>query len=78
MEFREKVEVKYDKGKGFAITGMVLGIVSLFLFPFINAILAIIFGGLGRRHGMGIAGIVLGVISLIVVALQVVYIMNNY
>jgi len=69
-------EVK--KGKGFAITGMVLGIISLFIFPFINAVLAITFGVLGRRHGMGIAGIVLGAISLVVVIFQVVYLMYYY
>ena len=65
-------EVK--KGKGFAITGMVLGIISMIIFPFILGILALIFGGLGRRYGMGIAGIVLGSLSLAFVVIQLILI----
>lgn len=58
-------------GKGLAVAGMVLGIVSLVLFAcygFIAGILAIIFGavakGKGYKGGMGTAGIVCGAISI--------------
>ncbi len=58
-------------GKGLAIAGMVLGIVSLVTFwcyGFITGILAIVFGGVakgkGYKGGMGTAGIVCGAISI--------------
>ena len=68
-------------GKGFAVAGMVLGIVSLvvFCFPYLSipcAILGIIFGAVGRGRaaqagggGMAMAGIVCGVITIVLVAL---------
>ncbi len=55
-------------GKGFAISGMVLGIVSFFCFPAITGILGIIFGALakkkGYRGGMATAGIVCGIVGV--------------
>ncbi len=59
-----------DQSKGLAVASLVLGIVSLFLFWFITAPLAIIFGALRVKsgtagRGMAIAGIILGAFSLI-------------
>lgn len=55
-------------GKGFAIAGMVCGIVSFFCFGVILGILAIVFGGVakskGNRSGMATAGIVCGAVGL--------------
>ena len=58
-------------GKGFAIAGMVLGIVSLVTFwcyGFIAGILGIVFGGVakskGFKGGMATAGIVCGAIAI--------------
>lgn len=59
---------------GLAITGLVLGCVSVLLcwIPFFGALvslLAIIFGGIGVGRkistGMGVAGLVLGILTLI-------------
>jgi Domain of unknown function (DUF4190) len=63
--------VRQDSPKGFAITSMVLGIVSLVI-PYggiVTAILAIIFGTVSRRRneggrGMAIAGFVCGIVAL--------------
>ena len=60
-----------DGPKGFAITSMVLGIVSLVI-PYggiITAILAIVFGAVSRSRnnggrGMAIAGLVCGIVAL--------------
>ena len=55
-------------GKGFAIAGMVCGIVSFFCFGFILGLLAIIFGAVaknkGYQGGMATSGVVLGCIAL--------------
>lgn len=55
-------------GKGLAIAGLIMGIVSFFLFPYITGALGIIFGGVakskGNRSGMATAGIVCGVIGI--------------
>ncbi len=69
-------------GKGFAITAMILGIISFLCFPYITGILGIIFGGVakskGYRGGMATAGIVCGIIGvvlqfLITVVFQEIY-----
>ena len=56
-------------GKGFAIAGMILGIVSFFCIPLITGILGIIFGAIakskGYRGGMATAGIVCGILGII-------------
>jgi hypothetical protein len=60
-----------DGPKGFAITSMVLGIVSLVI-PYVGiltAILAITFATVSRSHndggrGMAIAGLVCGIVAL--------------
>ena len=65
--------------KGFNITSLVLGIISIvgFCFWYLaipSAIIAIIFGVAGRKdagHGMGIAGMVLGIIGLILTLLWI-------
>ena len=55
-------------GKGLAIAGLIMGILSFFLFPYITGALGIIFGGVakskGNRSGMATAGIVCGVIGI--------------
>ena len=58
---------------GFAITALILGIISLLLSPL--SILAIIFGGVGigqtgpnsnyKGRGMAIAGLVLGIVAIV-------------
>lgn len=67
-------EPKKDR-KGYAITSMVLGIISLVLFFFFQisipcAILAIIFGAMSvksTKKGMAIAGLITGIIGLILI-----------
>lgn len=55
-------------GKGLAIAGLIMGILSFFIFPYIAGALGIIFGGVakskGNRSGMATAGIVCGVIGI--------------
>lgn len=55
-------------GKGLAIAGMILGIVSLLCFPYITGVLGIIFGAIakskGCTSGMATTGIILGAIGL--------------
>ena len=55
-------------GKGLAIAGMVLGIISLLCFPYITGVLAVIFGAVaknkGCKSGMATAGIVCGIIGV--------------
>ena len=59
---------------GFAIAGLVCGIIGLILFNFILGPLAIIFGGVGvsRAHrgaghrGLAWAGVVLGIIDVLI------------
>lgn len=75
-------------GQGFAITGLVLGIVGVFMFWLyaIVPILAIIFSGIAmnkakqvgaKPHGMAIAGLVLGIIFTIPGALIAVAVIDS-
>lgn len=63
------IEPQKENGKGFAIAGMVCGIISLFCFAFILGTLGIVFGCVakskGYKGGMATAGIVCGVIGII-------------
>ncbi|QSB05794.1 DUF4190 domain-containing protein [Natronoglycomyces albus] len=74
-----------DQGNGLAITGMVLGIVSIpaLCIPVVNLVmgpLAIIFSALGLKRapvvykgkGMAIAGLVLGIIATVFVILGLI------
>jgi Domain of unknown function (DUF4190) len=74
---------------GFAVTSLVLGILSIVLFftiwiPFILAILAIIFGALGisnarkgaPRKGMAIAGLICGIAGVVIAVLFIVLIVS--
>ena len=75
-----KTEQTDIEPKGFSVTSMVLGILSLVLLCYwplamICAILAIIFGVIGRKKagkGMATAGLVLGIISICVFVLLIV------
>lgn len=67
-------------GKGLSIAAMVLGIVSV-AFCYVSyvslpcAILAIIFGIIGKKRdgrGMAIAGLILGIIAIVLFVLAVV------
>lgn len=63
----EKPEQKKNDKKGFATAAMILGFCSLFV-PFFNsitAVLAIVFGALGRKHDLGIIGLVVGIIYFV-------------
>lgn len=72
MEEEVKQEGAIQESKGLSIAAMVLGIISLVLFCiwYISipcAILAIIFGIIGKKkggRGMAIAGLVLGIVAL--------------
>lgn len=56
-------------GKGLAVAGLVLGIISFFCIPVVTGLLGIIFGGVakskGYRGGMATAGIVCGIIGIV-------------
>ncbi|MBR3592047.1 MAG: DUF4190 domain-containing protein [Clostridia bacterium] len=69
-------------GKGFAITAMVLGIISLCCVHVIVGILGIIFGGVakskGYRGGMATAGIVCGIIGVALWLIYVVFVGEIY
>ena len=76
MEDENKtVETPVQESKGLSIASMILGIVSVVLFCiwYISvpcAILAIIFGILGKKkggRGMAIAGLVLGIVALAII-----------
>ena len=74
-ETKEVQETKNDNNrKGFNVTALILGIISILIccfipvLPFITAIVAIIFGALGVKHtgaGMGIAGLICSGITII-------------
>jgi uncharacterized membrane protein YgaE (UPF0421/DUF939 family) len=76
-------------GQGFAITALVLGCVSVFMFWLwaITPILAIIFGAIAikradsagaKRSGMAIAGVVLGIVfASLFVLIMVAFILGG-
>lgn len=76
MENENNTNTPVEK-KGMSIASLVLGIISLVLFCYIYvsipcAILAIIFGVLGKKKGgagMAKAGLILGIIAMAIVAL---------
>lgn len=57
-----------EEGNGLAITGFVMSIVGLFIFPLLFSTMGIIFSVIGlksEKRGLAIAGLVLGIIGLI-------------
>lgn len=66
-----------QNGKGFAIAGLVCGIISLFCFAFILGTLGIIFGCVakskGYKGGMATAGIVCGIIGIVLWAVMLIF-----
>ncbi|MCL2860406.1 MAG: DUF4190 domain-containing protein [Oscillospiraceae bacterium] len=76
----EVKEIKKEEKTGLSIASMVLGIVSIVLICFIwisipCAILAVIFGFIGRKKGgkgMATAGLVLGIITLVFCILGII------
>lgn len=80
-EENKTVETPAQESKGLSIASMVLGIISVVLFCiwYISvpcAILAIIFGIIGKKKGgkgMATAGLVLGIVALAILA--VIYIL---
>lgn len=76
-------QTKVEK-KGFNITSLILGIVSLISFcvwyvSVPTGIIAIIFSVAGKKdagRGMGVAGMVLGIIGLIFTAIYVIFIVG--
>lgn len=70
----KQAEVVNEEKTGLSIASLILGIVAILcifehgILNFISAILAIIFGAIGRKKGgktMGTVGMVLGIISLV-------------
>ena len=83
MDEENKVEATNgppQESKGLSVASMILGIVSVVLFCFWYlsipcAILAIIFGVIGKKKGgkgMAKAGLILGIIAIILVILVIV------
>ena len=76
-EENKTVETPVQESKGLSIASMVLGIISVVLFCiwYISvpcAILAIIFGIIGKKKGakgMATAGLVLGIVALAILAI---------
>ena len=66
-----------NPGLGFAIAGMVCGIVSFFCFAYILGTLGIIFGivakSKGCKSGMATAGIVCGIIGIVLMILLQIF-----
>lgn len=65
-------------GKGLAIASLVLGIISIFLFPLITGLLAVILGGAakskGCTSGLATGGIVCGIIGLALWLIMLIFI----
>lgn len=60
------------KTPGISIAGFVLGVLSLFILPFVFGLLAVIFSGIGLskdsssyKKGLAIAGLILGILGVI-------------
>ena len=51
---------------GFGVAGFVLSIISLFFFPILFGVLAIIFGGLNYDNGLGKASVIIAIISMLI------------
>ncbi|MDO4608237.1 MAG: DUF4190 domain-containing protein [Clostridia bacterium] len=69
--YNQPINNQPDPGKGFAITSMIMGILScLCCGSLLFAVLAIVFGavakGKGSRSGMAIAGIVCGIVAVVI------------
>lgn len=67
IEQESKKEKEVEKtNRSFAVASLVLGMCALFI-PILNmvtAILAIVFGAIGRKHDLGIVGMVAGIIYI--------------
>ena len=67
-------------GKGFAIAGLVMGILSFFIVPLLFGGLGIVFGALaknkGYRGGMATAGIVCGIIGIALWIIMIAFIQS--
>lgn len=49
-----------------ALVGIIFGLIPLtFIMAFILGTIAIVFGAIGRAHGLGKAGLILGIIAII-------------
>lgn len=85
-EVVETTQATQKERKGFNITSMVLGIISLVFLSvwFISlpcAIIAIIFAVAGKHDagkGMGTAGLVLGIVSLSLMLLLVIFVGGTF
>jgi hypothetical protein len=72
-------------GNGFAIAGLVCGIVGLLIFWIVLSPLAIIFGSIGiskanrgaSGKGMAVAGLVLGILGVVGYIVLVAVLLNN-
>ena len=73
MSEPQRVIIEKPEGNGLAVSALVLGIIGLVLFavpflPYPLAILAIIFGLIGKKQrikkGLAITGIITGIITL--------------
>ena len=64
---QEEVQVEDNSKKKFATASVVLGFCSLFI-PILNivtAVLAIIFGAIGKKHDLGVVGLVAGIVYIV-------------
>ena len=80
----KQAEVVNEEKTGLSVAALVLGIVAILcifehgMLNFISALLAIIFGAIGRKKGgktMGTVGMVLGIISLVFFVLVVTFLL---
>lgn len=69
-------------GKGLAVAGLIMGILSFFILPYVTGALGIIFGGVakskGYRGGMATAGIVCGIIGIALTILATIFLQELY